>query len=296
MIQFFGRFRKPPPPPSLDGPGIRALYVFLRLREDSVGIDNRIVDALRNAGWFTHVILLTYSWQERPDAIRNPIVLRALATCRRMGLGVVWGRWLWVAWPEGVVRAPSELSHLHPVYYATAIATVQSEARSIGAVGTFVDAEPYGHSAQKELKSAVFDDNDRLQINRAINQSLRYTGPVDLIYPVSSGRSTHYAWEMAGLGEIPCCSKTYYSHGVDDLPPIHPPSPTSYVTHRIGLWGSYVGLGRDKDRINNNVFLTIAEVKGLDMDVVRATFPKCRGQWVFAGPDIVEVLNNWGSG
>lgn len=270
---------------------LRILYVLLRLRKDTIQDDTRIVNALRQADWFTHVFLIVMSWQERPDAPRNPIVQRALAICRERGIHVIWGRWLWVAWPSDKLEAPMPAadSHFDPTYYATAIATLKAEARSLGAVGTFLDAEPYGHSAQKPtLKFRKLDDDDRRRIQTAVAKAVAHSGPVDFIYPTSSAHAFHYAWPLAGLGRLRCDSKTYYSKEPDQVPKIR--SPDGYE-HRMDLWGCNVGLGRPQDQRKGGRRLTVKDVKSLDLSLIRKRYPHCKGVWVYADSSIlVEVV------
>ena len=275
---------------------LRILYMLLRLRKDTIQDDMRIVNALRQADWFTHVFLIVLSWQERPDAPRNPIVQRALTICRERGIKVIWGRWLWVAWPSDKLEAPMPVadSHFDSAYYATAIATLKAEARSLGAVGTFLDAEPYGHCAQKPtLKFKKLDDNDRQRIKRAVAGAVAHVGPVDFIYPTSSSRASHYAWPLAGLGRLRCDSKTYYSIGPDQVPKIR--SPDGYE-HRMDLWGCNVGLGRPQDHMKGQRKLTIQDVKSLDLSLIRKDYPHCKGVWVYADTSIlakvVEAFKN----
>ncbi|MCH7886091.1 MAG: hypothetical protein IIC01_12700 [Planctomycetes bacterium] len=285
--------------PSVETPkDRRILYLPLKLRSDTVEQDNRVASALRYAGWFTDVIIVAPSWQRNPNAPRNPIVRRALRIARAKGIRVIWGRWLWVAWPSDKLDAPmpDAESHFDAAYYATAIATLKAEARSLGAVATFLDAEPYGISTQKPtLKFAHLDDNDLIRISRAIEQAVRYAGRVDMIYPTTSARSTHYAWPIADLGPLDVDAKTYYLDDPNGRVVVRPPS--GYEHHRGDwLWGSFVTRESEQVGATGPWTLSIAKAKRFDMSVVRKRFPKCKGRFFYLkdGDALVQTLRAWG--
>ena len=191
---------------------------------------------------------------------------------------------------------PDAESHFDAAYYATAIATLKAEARSLGAVATFLDAEPYGHSTQKPtLKFAKLDDNDRLRIKRAIEKAVRYAGPVDFIYPTSSSRASHYAWPIASLGVLDLDAKTYYVDNANGRVVVRPPD--GYEHHRGDwLWGSFVT--RESEQIGSTGMwtLSIAKAKRFDMSAVRKRFPKCQGRFFYLkdGDALVQTLRAWG--
>ena len=272
----------------------RFLHVLLKLRKDTVASDTRVVEALRKLRWFTHIILVIPSWQERPNATEHPLVQQALRICRERKIPVVWGRWLWVAWRSKQDKRPLTLdSEFDAAFYEAAILNVKREAKAIGAVATFLDAEPYGKCPQfSSLKRKKLIDKDRRRIRRAIEDAVSKAGPVDLIYPSSSSPSWHYAWSMADLGILRCDSKTYYTRAKRyELPKIRPPHG---FTHRVDLWGSAVGLGRPEDVYHGNVTLTSPEVVALDLPRIRERFPNCRGFWVWVSHDILpEVIRSW---
>ncbi|MCO6437544.1 MAG: hypothetical protein J5J06_10690 [Phycisphaerae bacterium] len=279
--------------PSLYGAkDLRLLYALLVLKDDTLAQDRAIVEALEHADWFTHVVLVTLSWQERPEAVHHPLVRQAVATCRKRGVRVVWGRWLWVAWPDGVSDPPGPSAHRDPSFYVKAIRRLRVEAEELGAVGTFLDVEPYGRCAQKAMKRRDLTDEDRKAIRDAVAQAVQQAGPVDLIYPTSSSRRTHYAWPFAELGLLRMDAKTYYTPRADaDLPPIRAPRG---FEHRPNLWGVNVGLGRPEDVEGPHKKLTIAQAKALDVEVMKRRFPQCRGVWVYADYDLLpEVLRRW---
>lgn len=272
----------------------RLLYVYLKLRKDTIRSDTRIVQALDDLRWFTHIILVVPSWQERPHATTHPLVRQALATCQERKISVIWGRCLWVAWWPKHARTPRPATgEFDAAHYVAAISTVKNEARAIGAVGTFLDSEPYGECAQKwSLKRKKLTDVDRRRIHEAMDAALNITGPVDVIYPSSSSPSWHFAWSMAELGTLRCDSKTYFAKAPRyKLPKIRPPS--GYA-HRVDLWGSAVGLGRPEDVYNGNAALTPSEVVALDRSIIRQRFPHCRGFWVWVPNSILpEVIRSW---
>ncbi len=280
----------------LDGrPDIRALYVQLRLRQDTIADDIAVVNSLRDADWFNAAMIVAPSWLERPDAPNNPIVRRAMATCRAEGLAVYWGRWLWVGWPSHVNERllPGPASHFDAAYYAAAIATINAEGRMLGADATFFDAEPYGDSVQKgAIKRAKLTPAQQLLIADAIEDAVRYAGPVGLIYPTSSMRSSHYAWPITGLGQLRCDHKSFYTREPGRLV-VRPPTGHD---HRLHLWGAFATpnsrqIGGPESK---SWTLTPAEVKALDVDAIRAFYPECVGMWVYSD-DLIATLAAWGS-
>ena len=176
------------------------------------------------------------------------------------------------------------------------IAALKSEARSLGAVGTFLDAEPYGDSAQKPtLKFAKLDDNDRLGIKRAIEQALRVTGQVSFIYPSTSSRASHYAWPIADLGVLDVDAKTYYLDP-DGKVSVRPPSGNEH--HRGDwLWGSFVTREREQVGDTGLWTLSIAKAKSFDMSRVRERFPNCQGRFFYLkdGDALARTLRAWGN-
>ena len=273
---------------------IRALYVLLKLRDDTADADAKIVDALRRMAWFNHVMLVVPSWQDKPNAATHPLVQLAMDICQEMDIPVIWGRWLWQAWPESAAPVPLLPSHLDPAYYARAIATVKAEANGIGAVGTFLDAEPYANSPQKPLKSAALRFGEQAQIRQAVVAATTNVGTVGFIRPTSSGRESHFCWALSDLGALRCDSKPYYSKAPDyELPAIRPPQ---QCEHRVDMWGCNVGLGRPEDVHGEHVKLTAEDVKALDLSVIRWRHPSCHGVWVYADYDIfADVVQGWGS-
>ncbi len=293
-------WRAPPSaalPPWDERNDLRLLYVQLKLRENTIREDVEIGNALRYAkGIVTHVILVVPSWQERPNAANNPIVRRAMATCRAMHLGVFWGRWLWVGWPshEFEELLPGPASHFDATYYAAAISTLRAEARLLGAVGTFLDAEPYGDSAQKPtLKFKHLTAEDRQAISAAVRDAVQYAGPVDLIYPASSNLSTHYSWPLEGLARFRCDAKPFYQRKSSGQIVARPP--TGYE-HKLHFWGSFVTTPASRQiggATSTSWTLTIDEAKALDLDIIRERFSECRGLWVYSD-QLVAVLREWG--
>jgi len=275
------------------GQDVRLLLVLLKLRKDTEQTDRAIVDALAQLRWFTHVILTVPSWQEVPEASEHELVRRAAAALREQGIGLVWGRWLWVAWPEGVKDAPTSESHFEADFYSEAIRRVRRESASLGAVGTFLDAEPYGQSAQKPtMKFTELTESDRVRIHHAVSQAVAEAGPVDLIYPTSSMRPSHFGWPLADLGVLRCDSKTYYVRAPQYRLPVVRPPPG--YEHRLDLWGVNVGLAATGSTDRRSQPLTVGELLALDLHDIRRQYPGCRGLWVYMDYSIMaDVLRNW---
>ena len=241
---------------------------------------------------FTHAIVVVPSWQRMPYAFRNPIVRRVIAACRAKGIAVVWGRWLWVAWPSDRLDAPmpNSSSHHDASYYAAALATVRAEARFLGAVGSFLDAEPYGESTQKPtLKFSHLDDVERILIGLAVAEAVSAAGPVDWIYPTSSAKPTHYAWPISGLGRLFLDHKSYYTLKSDgDVVAKPPPG----YQHRLQLWGAFVLPKRTEIRPGLWT-LDIGDAKRLDPNVMRLKHKHCKGIWIYPGGQTAQVLVAW---
>ncbi len=274
---------------------LRALYVLLKLRGDTADADAKIVDALRCMAWFNRVMLVVPSWQDKPNATSHPLVRLAVDTCRALEIPVIWGRWLWQAWPGLDWSVADALNHIDPAHYARAIATVRAEAHSLGAAGTFLDAEPYAQSVQKSaLKGVALSFEGQAQIRQAVLTATGSVGAVSFIRPTSSGRESHFCWALTDLGALRCDSKTYYSKATGyEIPTIAHPE---QCEHRVDMWGCNVGLGRPEDVHRDQVKLTAGDVKALDLSVIRWRHPSCRGVWVYVDYDIfADVVQGWGS-
>ena len=269
---------------------IRALYVFLAMRDDTQDGDAAVVDALRqdNLTWFTHVLLNVTSWQKSPDAVDNPLVRHAVNLCKSAEVEVVWGRWLWVAWSYDQQRYAN--AHTDPAFYANALARVKEETKRLGAYGSLLDVEAYGASPQKTaIKRRDLRDTEREIIEGAVARAVAAAGRVDFIFPTASTRPGSFVWPLTGLGVNRCDPKSYYSTAPGYK--VNARHPTSHV-HRIHLWGSHV---KPASSAESDRRLTPDQVKAIDLDVVRESYPECIGQWVYVPPgDLSETLKTWG--
>ncbi len=271
----------------------KILHVLLKLRNNTAAEDARVVEALSELRWFTHIMLVVPSWQEKPNAIHHELVVKAIKTCRERGIGVIWGRWLWVAWPGSQRQLPNEQSYLDSEFYATAIRTVKHEAKSIGTKWTMLDLEPYGKSVQKPtLKFHDHTPAELRKIQGVVMKATKKAGRVTLITPTSSMRSSHYAWSLLKLADYRCDSKTYYTRSSSRNRPVVRPAPG--CDHRVDYFGSNVGLGRSQDVLKKQRLLTAAEVVAYDLKAIRLRYPECRGQWVWVSHDILpDVIRTW---
>lgn len=276
---------------------LRILHVLLKLREDTADTDAEIVEVLRNLPpWFNHVMLYVPSWQDKPDAANHPLVRRAVNICREQwpsGIPVIWGRWLWEAWPKEGVPCPAVADELNPAYYARAIATVKAEARCLDVAYTSLDVEPYAGCSQKvTLQGVDLTFGEQARIREAALAAVRSVGAVDFIKPTSSGRDSHFCWATNNLGKFRCDLKTYYIRAPKyEFPKMRPPQ---QCEHRIDVWGCNVGLGRPEDVHGSHVKLTVDDVKALDLSAIRWRYPTCLGVRVYADYDIfVDVVRNF---
>ncbi len=264
---------------NMQGP-MRILFLPLPLIRNSAERDwDNILELWHARTWFTHLLIVTRAWQETPDAIHHHHVQIAVALAEHFNLGVIWGRNLWVAWPSDKLDAPmpDAFCYMDSQYYTAAIATVKAEARSLGAVGTMLDAEPYGQSANKELLRSGRGFMPAVAGN-AIKQATSVTGPVDFITPTSSMIPSGYQWSMAGLGKR-MDQKTYKGKTANFLINAKPPEGGE---HKVHVWGHWVGENT----------LSPADVKAFDMDKVRERFPECIGQFVYADK-LADTLKGW---
>lgn len=278
---------------------LRLLYCPFAMTSKSADSDTEKVKALyamllgpSHARWFTHIVIVVRSWQEVPDALAHDVIKRVLHLCEFFHFPVIWGRNLWVSWPSDKLEAPMPdmLSHFYPEHYAAAIANLKAEARSIGAVGTMLDAEPYGDSIQKsKLKDFALDVADLEQIQNAIRWATDVTGPVDIVCPYGSMKSNSYTWSMAGLGHIPWGYKMYYAHTADAKINANPPDGVKYEP---GLFTSFVTKVSREVGHPSQMTLTPAEVRAIDMDAVRVRYPSIKGQGVYTS-DFAEVMKGW---
>ncbi len=275
--------------------GDRLLSVILILSRRHAGGDARIVEALDSPGlsWFTHVLLHVPSWQEYPDAANHPLVLKAVEQCRKRGVPVIWGRWLWVAWPRDGREAHIN-DHFDPSFYERTIRTVKREAKALGAVGTVLDVEPYGACPQRaSIKRTNLTADQRHRMQRAIEQAVSVAEPVTYVFPTSSPRPGAFHWALTGLGELRCDARTYYTEPPRyRVPKIRPPEG---CVHRLDLWGTYVGLGGPKDTLAGGLTkLTIDQAKALELPRIKRDYPECRGIWVYVDhAQLPEVLRAW---
>lgn len=278
----------------------RVLYLLLKLTDKDEKQDERVVAAIADwAGWGTDVAIVVPSWQRFPDAARHRLVRRAVRSCRKNGLRAIWGRWLWVAWPSEGFQAPmpDKDGYLDAEYYATGIAIVTQEARAMGAVAAFLDAEPYARSTVKHIKQARFNADNRFYIDQAIRHALAVTGPVAMIYPTTSARSTHYAWPFADLGLLDWDRTTYYLDDPSDDVVVRPP--TGYEHHRgAWLWGSFVTPTSERIGTGDNWTVSIAKAKTFKMADVIKRFPRCKGRFFYLGDGdkLVNTLRKWSKG
>ncbi len=279
---------------------LRLLYCPFTLTDKSRAVDKENVEAiyamLRDGGrsfWPTHLVVVVRSWQEVPDALESDVIERAIFVCKFFGLPVIWGRNLWVSWPSDKLEAPMPgvQEHMEGAYYAAAIATVKAEARHIEAVGTMLDAEPYGQSVQKEILKGSLSLIERTLICGAIEEATPVTGPVDIVCPYGSMAPKSYTWSMARLGRIRWCHKAYYAHSADAKINANPPEGMKYEP---GLFTSFVTAKSREVRHPSQMTLTPADVRAIDMDKVRARFPSICGQGVYIPHgEFAWVVKGW---
>ena len=187
------------------------LWCSLILSEKSTARDaaklNAVWQYAKRAG-VTTLLIKVASMHELPDALNHQNIRMFLQVAEMFGLKVIWGRNLWMKWPKpGDVADISTMEN--PAYYASAIANVRAEARSIGAA-SFLDGEPYGDTAVKlNYKGRDMSLDELWRIKLAVHDATAMAGLVDYSYPVDSGSHNRYQWCMGHLGEHWLNATTY---------------------------------------------------------------------------------------
>ena len=280
---------------------LRLLYCPFALTAKSLKSDMENIEAIyamlmgdRHTRWFTHLVVVVWSWQEKQYAIESAVIKNVLHLCKFFNFPVIWGRNLWVSWPSDKLEAPmpNMWQYRYAAYYTAAIANLKAEARSIGAAGTFLDAEPYGDSVHKKILKNKPEVLEHDRIRGVIYEAVAHTGPVDIIYPYGSTDSKRYTWMMAGLGRIRCCEKTYYAHKAHAKINANPPDG---VTYAPGVFAALVTEVSREINHPSQMSLTPAEVMAIDMVAVQQRYPKSiRGQAVYIPrEDFAEVVKGW---
>lgn len=282
-----------PDPRSLLGPPpVCTLRLHVAPYADRAERNAATVDALRAPAvkqHFTHVLLTTTSWQESPDALADPFIRHAINLCDDIALPIIWGRSLWIADPARVPGGTAAFVDAQdsPAYYTAAIDVVKQEARLIGAVGTFLDIEPYGKNGpQKWLKTATLTPGQRCVMRWAVRQAVQTVGPVTLLEPGSRESPDRYNWPLLDLASTWGHTKTYKAKPPDwQFPPIRPPPGVQF---RLDLWGMWVGSYDDVCK-PADVAAWLA-----DFPVIRKRYPECQGLFIYIeAKDFAETLRNW---
>lgn len=252
----------------------RLLYVFLILEGGEQ--DKEIVKALRDCDWFTHIILVVMSPVDRPHAVYDPVVREAVRIVREKGKHLIWMRWFWPSWVDDLLHP-----HLDPSYYRSMIRTLRREQKILGAVAVGADVEPYGKRCPiRFMKDLTLLPGDREAIGDVIQTVVDDVGPVDLLLPTASSRSTHYCYAFLPLGFLHMNNKTHYVPTTGDIVVVNAPTGSS---PRFDYWVSNVGLGRPEDVEGGYKKVTVEQVKGL------GPFP-VRGVSVYAVQEILPQV------
>ncbi len=267
---------------------MRILYFNLTLTDKSWMEDMEKVHALRFARpWFTHIGIIVRSSLELPYAATSTVVNAARNMCYYHKLKIIWGRWLWLGWPpkDATYPLPNHNSHFYAGYYATQLSRLAAEKDFLGAHLSWLDAEPYALSVQKEELKKRLTIVEQRNIKCAVWEAIQNAPRADFITPAGSMTDTHYSYPLMELAHHPCTQKTYKLKHADDSIPIKVPEG---YTRRLNMWGSWVTpLTPLKDR------LSIKEAKSIDLKRVQELYPENIGQWIYAGNDIPEVLEHW---
>lgn len=283
----------------------RLLYVPLSLapQPDNEDRDHDIVSALWHPGphWFSNVMLVVPSWQEKPTAANHPLVRSAIEALHHRGVHMVyWTRQLWVAWMNSVPEhiRPHARSHLDPAYYAAALAILRREAAELGVAGCWFDAEPYGpdDAPQRAALRAGLSEYDRMMMRVAIATAVNAVGKADGVYPAIWMTPDSYVWEVGLLGRDRFTSTTYYAGSPGELAsqsrePAPPPGYSPDFTH----WGIHAG--KPGETHAGFELSTPAEVMALDMSesgLIRAAYPSVKGVAVYTPvDDLATMLREW---
>jgi len=269
--------------------------VSLTLRDEIAELEEDVLRALGEASRAMDGILLVVpSYYEAPDASRHPLVQSIIQACDIYGLGVYWGRKLWVAWPtlSGYQQRADDV--YSAAYYATCLSRVHAEAESLGAVGTWIDCEPYGKSRYRDnwFKRTGFASWQAERVQAAIEEALCVAPRVDLAYPAGSLNPNHFCYALRHLGEQFLQSKTYKAVNAEALP-VHPPAG---VPLQLDWWGSWLTTSPSAAPPGKRP-LTVEEWCALDIDVAVAKYPELGsgGLWIYvAASERADVMRELG--
>ena len=254
-------------------------------------------DAAREAGWLQAyaeagkyvdaVLLKLPSWQEAPDALDHELVKKTIDICRAHDIDLYLGRNLWITWKVKSSYQQQLEDVYDPAYYTAYLSRIHAEAKAIGAVGTFVDCEPYGDTIFKPwFKPDGFTPGERLRVLEAIRAATQKVPPVDLAYPAGGMMPNHYSWATRYLGREFLHSKPYRVRHVEDLRATPPPG----MPLQLDWWGTWLGI----EQVPNGP-LTLAEFEALDWAAIKTVHPEVKGAWVMAAAgDRLDVMYRLG--
>lgn len=214
-----------------------------------------------NCPAITHVMLLDMHPNDS-DWRRNPKTRNAIRVVKSSPARLIWCRDLTPYYRFGNFNIEDMY---RSDFYIRAIRNIRHEAEEIGADGTALDTEPYGHSPFKTLaKSRQLPSASVVrQIADAVKEAVRQEGQVDFVLPAGSLSGGHPYHALAGLGRKRIAENTYsgrverfasipydyeitglYLHLVDREKDRHSRqyTPVREVFLRPGLWAGKEGI------------------------------------------------------
>lgn len=280
----------------------RWLYLSLPVSPDREERNRVQVDALAHPGiaWFSDVLLVVPSWYEFPNAVKHPLVRRAVANLHWHGVRVCWGRWGWVAFPSRIpagMPTPDEWSHLQDAYYAALIATVRAEARELGVEDSCLDMEVYGNAPPQLGMKSGLSRYERNTMYAAIEETTYRIGPVPVVIPYGYPSTTSYTWPVSLIGAKRVTTTTYYATDVEQfkVSSRFPKTPDHYSFGDVKwVWGVHVGA--EGEMRGEDALITQAQIKAMDFNAIRSVdgYENCVGPAVYIGlEDRAARLREW---
>jgi hypothetical protein len=162
-------------------------------------------------------------------------IAEAVTIARVYQVGVIWSRPLWPLYEmDGF-----SLDRIYdPNYYVSEIGSLRAEGRALGAIAVGLDTEPYANSPVNNVwrgnKTLTAEEEGRLV--RIVEEVLRRTGPVDIVYPAGAirQRGKHMATVLARLGRLRISGDTYY-----DVP-----DRIASINYPYEIFGAYINTTR----------------------------------------------------
>ncbi|MFH0982959.1 MAG: hypothetical protein V2A79_15675 [Planctomycetota bacterium] len=233
---------RPDPAPST---GNRPLIIWWHNAAMSQYSLRSLEKALSN-GLVSHVFMLYLHPLDRPLA-GQPEVLEAVKLCKKHQVKLIWARTLW---PSYEVMTIQRSTIFDANYYAGVIEQIRTEARSLGAEFTGLDAEPYVHFPfLTEFRDGELSPTDYEAMVQALEKAVAEKGQVDFLLPSASLRPRSMFNAARLLGKLTIAEHTYY-----DVPGKRDDG------RPYDIFGAYLNVTKDNPTHRPSPFFTPAEI------------------------------------